>query len=102
MRLLAAFLALVATQALPPFAIRWISTASYESHSLSGAAEDCLTIATLLVGASGLAIGGRGIYLTIVRLRPWLAGLLTALVWAPLVLSAAVYGYALLVFRSWA
>ena len=102
MKLVATFLALLATQMLPPFAMDWISEASYKTRSISDRTEDWLTIAALLLGASGLFIGGRGIFLTVVRLRPWLAALLAALVWTPLVLSAAVYGYAFLVFRYWA
>ena len=102
MKILAYLLAVVATQAMAPLAVWWISEASYKSRSLSGSAEDWLSIITLLIGASGLVLGGRGVYLTILRIRPWLAAAFTTLVWTPLLLAAAVYGYAFLVFLSWA
>ena len=102
MKILAYFVAVAVTQVIPLPAIEAISRTSYTTQSLSQNAEDWLTIATLLVGAFGLFLGGRGVFFTVSRLRPWLAGSLTAFVWTPLLLSAAVYLYAFLVFRSWA
>ena len=57
------YLVLVAvTQAVPPLALVRLSHAWSGSHSISIAAVDRLTVPILLIGASGLVLGARGIY----------------------------------------
>ncbi|MGD8277642.1 MAG: hypothetical protein PVH00_06430 [Gemmatimonadota bacterium] len=102
MKVVAYLVLLLASQAVPPLAFGWIGNALYGSHSISTATADRLTIAVLIIGASGLVVSAAGIHWSSLHIRPRVARLSAVGFLLLPTITAATCFYALLVSRSWA